>query len=178
MGKRLWSACSHLPHHVPQCRDSPSSRRGSRAPQRDASQAAAAPVPQARVRVDPLAAALTGDAIMRALPALQPGANAGTRGPSQTARADRTRAGRTGKSMEKQYDPRVFLEKPCLRPVLASGQYRSVIAHHSVNANQSPPVFPHSLSPALSASPRAVPRHCRKSPSTIVRPIITARADS
>ena len=30
----------------------------------------------------------------------------------------------------------------CPRPVLASGQYRSVIAHHSVNANQSPPVFP------------------------------------
>ena len=74
MGKRLWSVCSPLPHHVPQCRDSPSSHWGSNAPQRDALRAAAAPVPQARVRVDLLATAPTGDAITRALPALRPGA--------------------------------------------------------------------------------------------------------
>ena len=165
----MWSACSHLPHHVPQCRDSPRSRRGSRAPQRDASQAAAAPVPQARVRVDLLAAALTGDAIMRALSALQPGANASTRGPSQTARADRTRAGGTGKAMETQYNPRVFLEYNCPRPVLASGQYRSVIAHHYSLCFQSPPVLPPlPLSRPLGLSPRAVPRYRRKSPRTIV----------
>ena len=152
MGKRLWSACSHLPHHVPQCRDSPSSRRGSRAPQRDASQAAAAPVPQARVRVDPLAAALTGDAIMRALPALRPGAKRRyTRAVTDSTR--RQNAGRKdreidGETVRSQSFPGKTLSETCtgLWPVPVSNSSPLLVvlirAHQSSPTPSLPPSRP------------------------------------